>query len=153
MIMPIVIMVAIVPVTTVSAAFGLEGGLHLCKLRSEAKEHVLDHMVGPDAKNLVSNFSRQMPISQMPSKAHKLIDLFMPDFDNRLRCGLNLQPPSIFELQAISIGHRNRLRKVEQDILPLIRSQANAAAMACVELESESARCPLLRPVPGGAMN
>jgi len=90
MIMPTVITVAIVAVAAIGAAFGLEGGLHPDKIRPEAVEHVLDHMVGPDAKNLVSNFSRQMPISQMPSKAHELIELFMPDFDNRLRSGLNL---------------------------------------------------------------
>jgi hypothetical protein len=87
--MPTVIMVVMVAVAAVSAAFGLEGGLHLYKIRSEAMEHILDHMVGPNAKNLVSNFSRQMPISQMPSKPHKLIGIFMPDFDNKLRSGLN----------------------------------------------------------------
>ena len=88
--MPTVIRLVMEAVAAVSAAFGLEGGLHPEKIRPEAVEHVLDHMVGPDAKDLVSNFSRQMPISQMPSKAHKLIELFMPDFDNRLRSGLNL---------------------------------------------------------------
>ncbi len=83
-------MVVTVAVAAVSAAFGLEGGLHLYELRSQAVEHILDHMVGPNAKNLVPNFSRQMSISQMPGKAHELIRIFMPDFDNRLRSGLNL---------------------------------------------------------------
>src|SRR5258707_13820816 len=90
MMIPTVIMVVMVAVTAVSAAFGLEGGPDLYKFRSEAMEHILDHMVGPNAKNLVSNFSRQMPISQMPSKAHKLIGIFMPDFDNKFRSSLNL---------------------------------------------------------------
>jgi hypothetical protein len=63
MMMPSVIVVVMVAVVGVSAAFGLEGGLHLYKIRSEAMEHILDHVVGPNAKNLVSNFSRQMPIS------------------------------------------------------------------------------------------
>jgi hypothetical protein len=90
MLMPRVIMVAMVAVAAVSAAFGLEGGLHLYKIRFEVMEHILDHMVGANAKNLVSNFSGQMPISQMPGKAHKLIGIFMPDFDNRLRSGLDL---------------------------------------------------------------
>jgi hypothetical protein len=84
------IMLVMVAVTAVSAAFGLEGGLHLYKIRSEAMEHILDHVVGPNAKNPVSNFSRQMPISQMPGKTHKLIGIFMPDLDNKLRSGLNL---------------------------------------------------------------
>jgi hypothetical protein len=90
MMMPILPMGAMVAVAGVSAAFGLERDLHPCKICSEAEEHILDHVVRPNAKNLVSNFSRQMPISQMPSKAHKLIGIFMPDFDNKLRGGPNL---------------------------------------------------------------
>jgi hypothetical protein len=113
-------MVVMMAVTAVGAAFGLERSLHLYKIRSEAMEHILDHMVGPDAKSLVSNFTRQMSVSQMPSKAYELIELSMPDFDNKLRGGPNLQPPPIFKLQTISIGHRNRLRKVEEDIFALI---------------------------------
>jgi hypothetical protein len=49
--------VVIAPVAAVSAAFRLEGGLHLHELGSETMKHFLDHMVGPDAKNLVSNLS------------------------------------------------------------------------------------------------
>jgi hypothetical protein len=110
-------------------------------------------MVGPNAKNLVSNFSRQMPIPKMPREAHELFGIFMPDFDNELRSGLNPQPSPILKLHAISIGHRNRFGKVEKDIFALIRSQANAAAMARVKIESESACRLFLRPMPGGAMN
>jgi hypothetical protein len=153
MMMSLVIVIVMVAVAAVGAAFGLEGGPCLYKIRSEATEHVLDHMVGPNAKNLVSNLSRQMPIAQMPCKAHELIGIFMSDFDNELRRGLNPQPPPIFELQAISIGHRNCFRKIEKDIFTLIRSQANAAAMARVKIESESARRLFVRPMPGGAMN
>ena len=142
-----------VAVPAVSAAFGLEGGLRLYKIRFEVMEHILDHMVGANAKNLVSNLSRQMPISQMPGKAHKLIGIFMPDFDNKLSSGLNLQQPPIVKLQAISIGHRNRFRKVEKDIFALIGSQANAAAMARIEIESDRTSRLFLRPVSGGAMN
>ena len=79
-----IIVVVMMAVAAIGAAFGLEGGLHLYKIRSEPTKHVLDHMVGPNAENLVSNFRRQMPISQMPGKAHKVIGIFMPDFDNEL---------------------------------------------------------------------
>jgi hypothetical protein len=66
---------------------------------------------------------------------------------------LNLQPPSIFQLQAISIGHRNGLRKIQEDIFAMIRSQANTAAVARVEIESQGAFRFFLRPMPSGAMN
>jgi hypothetical protein len=82
----------------VSAAFGLERGLDRLKMCPEAAEHVFDHVVGPNPKNVVSNLRRQMPIAQVPSKAHKLYRIFMSDFDDILRSSLNLQPPSIFQL-------------------------------------------------------
>jgi hypothetical protein len=148
-----VIMVVMMGMATVSTALWLKCCLYLGKICAKAKEHILDHMVGPNAKNVVSNFRRQVPVSQMPRKAHELMGIFVSDFDNQLRSGLNLQPPPIFQLQAISIGHRNRFRKVEKDVFALIRSQANSATMTRVEIESESACCFFLRPVSGGAMN
>ena len=144
MMMLAVIMVVMVAVATVSAAFRLKGGPAPLKIRSEATEHILDHMVGPNAKNMVSNFGRQMPISQMPSKAHQADRIFVSDFDDGLRSGLNLQPSSVVQLQAISIGHGNGFWKIKKNIFALIRGQANAAAMARVKVESE--RCLPLFP-------
>jgi hypothetical protein len=90
MMMPLLIMVVMVAVAAVSTALGLKGSAQFYKIGSEAAEHILDYMVGPNAKNLVSNFSRQMPISQMPRKTRKLVGIFMPDLDNKLCSGLNL---------------------------------------------------------------
>jgi hypothetical protein len=56
-------------------------------------------------------------------------------------------------LQAISISHGNRLGEIEQDIFALIPSQANAASMARVKIESERSCCVFRRPIPGGSMN
>src|ERR1700756_1894589 len=113
MMMPTGIMVAMVVVTAVSTAFGLERDLHSRKLRSEAMEHLLDHMVGPNAKNLAPNFGRQMSISQMPGKARELTGFLVPDFDDMFRRRLDLQQPPVFELQRIAVGHGNGFRKVE----------------------------------------
>jgi hypothetical protein len=140
-------------VAGVSAAFGLERDFHFYEIRSKTNEHILDHVVRPNAKNLVSNLGRQMPIPQMPRKARKLIGIFMSDFDNELRRRLNLEPSTIFKLQAISISHGNRLGKVEQDIFALIPSQANSASMARVKIESERAGRSFRRPIPGESMN
>ena len=94
--MPTFAMGAMVAIAGVSAALGLERDLHPCKICSEAKEHILDHVVRPNVKNLVSNFSRQMPISQMPREASKLVGVFVLDFDNELSRSLHLEPPTIF---------------------------------------------------------
>jgi hypothetical protein len=151
--MSILPMGAMVAVAGVSATLGLERDPDPYKICSETKEHILDHVVRPNAKNLVLNFGRQMPISQVPGQAHQLDRMSVSDFDNILRRGLNLEPSAIFELQAISVGHSNRLGKVEQDILALIPSQANAASMSGVEIESERAGRFFYRPIPGESMN
>jgi len=90
MMMPTFAMGAMVAIAGVSAAFGLERDLQPCKICSEAKEHILDHVVRPNAKNLVSNLSRQMAISQMPREASKLVVVFVLDFDNELSRSLHL---------------------------------------------------------------
>jgi hypothetical protein len=89
MMMPAAITIVVVIVAAVSAAFGLEGRPQSYKISSETKKHILDHMVGPHAENLASNLSRQMSISEMPSEAHKLIGIFMPDLDNQFSSGLH----------------------------------------------------------------
>ena len=142
-----------VAVRAVGAAFRLERGLQLRKLGAEAVEHLLDHMVGSNAKNPIANFGRQMPISQMPGKAHELTGFFMLYFDDSLGSGLDLQQPPVFKLQGISIGHRNRFRKVEKDVFALIRNESDAAAMARVEIERERTRRRLLGPVPRETMD
>jgi len=139
--------------TSVCTAFGLKGSLHLYKIGSEAAEHILDHMVGTNAQNVVLNFGGQMSISQMPGKAHKLMGIFIPYFDEVLGCGLNFQPPAIFKLETISIGHCHRFRKIEKNIFSMIRSQANASSMTCVEIQSESAYRFFFWPVVCRAMN
>jgi len=151
--MPTVIVVVMMTVSAVSAAFRLEPRLHPCEVCCKPKEHVLDHMIGPNAKNLIANFSRQMPISQMPGEAHELGGILVPDFDDKLRGGVDLQQPPVFKLQGISIGHGNRFRKIDKDIFALIRSQANAAAMTSIEIEREGAARSFLRPMSGRVMN
>jgi hypothetical protein len=140
-------------VASVRAAFGLKRSLYLDQFRSKAMEHIFDHVVGPDPKNVVSNFSRQVPVSQMPRETHELMWTLVPDLDNRLGSSLNLQPPTVFQLQAISIGHGNGFRKIKKDIFAMIGSQTNTSAVARIKIERQSACRFFFRPMPGGAMN
>src|SRR5262245_58899861 len=119
--MSAVIIAVMVAIATVGTPFRLEWGLQLQELGSGAMEHLFDHMVGSNAKNLIANFSRQMPVSQMPGEAHELVGIFVPNFDDRLRGGFDLQQPPVLELQGISVGHGNRFRKIEKDIFALVR--------------------------------
>jgi hypothetical protein len=52
---------------TVSSALRLKRRLDLSKIRSKTKEHVFDYMVRANSKRVVSDFGRQMTVSQVPS--------------------------------------------------------------------------------------
>ena len=78
-----------VAVAAVGAAFGLERRLHFYEIRSEATQHILNHMVGPNTKNVVSDLRRQMPIAKVPGKVHQLYRICMSDFYKILRSCLN----------------------------------------------------------------
>jgi hypothetical protein len=65
--------------------------------------------------------------------------IIVTDFDDGFRSSPHLQPPPVLQLQAVSVGHRDSFRQVEKDILSLVGSQSNAAAVTRIEIESESA--------------
>ncbi|MGC1961968.1 MAG: hypothetical protein WA676_04480 [Candidatus Sulfotelmatobacter sp.] len=123
------------------------------KIRAQATEHIFYYMVGPNQKNMVSNFGRQMPITQVPRQAHQLDRIFVSDFDNVLHSGLNLQPSSIIQLQPVSFSHGNGFWKIKKNIVPLISNQAKAAAVTRVKVESERSCCVFRWPIPGRSMN
>jgi hypothetical protein len=83
-------MMFVVVAVTVSTTFRLKGGLDHLKIRPQATEHIFYYVVRPNQKNMVSNFGRQMPITQMPCQAHQLDRILVSDFDNVLHSGLNL---------------------------------------------------------------
>ena len=122
MMMSPVIMFVIMAMATVRAALGLKRCLQPSKICSKAEEHMLDYVVRANSKHVVSDFGRQMTVSEVPSQAHQLTGIFVPYFDNRLGRGVNLEPPSIFQLQTISICHGDRFWKIEKDVFALIRS-------------------------------
>jgi hypothetical protein len=138
---------------TVSAAFRLESGMDFLKVCSEATEHVFNHLVGSNKKDTSSNLGRQVPIAQVPGKAHELDRIFMPDFDNILWSGLDLQPSSIFQSQAVAIRHGDGLGKVQEDIFSMVGCQANSPAMTRVEIKRESAEGFFVRPMSSRAMD
>ena len=106
------------------------------------------------AKNLVSNFSRQMPISQIATRRRASwlgIWAMCFDFDNASSAAaLNLEPSTIFKLQAISISHSNRLGKVEAGYLRL-DPQSGRMRRRCRASKSRYAgACRIFRrPIPG----
>jgi hypothetical protein len=152
MVVRLLIDCVVLSVAAVGAAFGLKRGLHMEQLRPEALEHGLDHMIGPYAKYMVPNLGRQMPVAEVPREAREMPGIRMPDLNHGLRGRSYPQPPSVFELQPVFIGHGNGLRKIEEDFFPLVGREANAPAMTLREIESQDSGGLVSWPVSGRAM-
>src|ERR1700745_1299586 len=99
MLAPIVAMIMV----AVSAALRLKTGLHVFKIRSKAVKHILNHMIRPNTKNVVSDFCWQMTVSEMPRDAHEALEIFMPDLNKRFSSRSDLQPPAVIELEALAL--------------------------------------------------
>jgi len=145
--------VVMVTLAAIGAAFGLKRGLHRREIGAKLAEHVLDHVIGPNAKDLVADFGRQMSVAEMPGQARQLVSIVMSDLDDRLGRRPDLEPSAVRKLQAIAIGHCHGPGKVEQHVVALIRHEANAAAMTRIEIKRKDTRSLLAWPMSGGAVN
>jgi hypothetical protein len=137
----------------VGPTLGLEASPEVGELCSEAPEHLFDHVIRPDAKNRISDLGRQVTVPQVPSNAHQLPEIGVPDLDDELRRGLNPDPSPIVELEPVAVGHCHRLREVEKDLLALIGSEAHPAAVTGVEIERERPSGVFRWPVTEQSMN
>jgi hypothetical protein len=122
---------------TVSAAFGLKGGLHLNEDRSKAAQHVFDDMIWPNAERLTSELGRDMSIAEMPRQTHKLTGVPVRDIDDGLRRRANDEPTAVLDLEAVSIAHRGRGVQVKKHLVALIGDQADTTAVPIVVIEGE----------------
>ena len=137
----------------VGTALGLKRCPHLDEVRSQAFEHGFDHVVGSNAKNRVTDLRWQVPIPQMPGKTCQLLGISMADLDHRLRSRLYVEPSPVLQPQPVSVGHRNRLGQIEEDLFALIRYQTDTPAVTLIEVKSDGSRSFVLWPAPGGPMN
>src|SRR5579862_8502956 len=93
----------VIVMTSICAPFRLERRGQAAQIRAETLQQGLDDVVRPNTQHLVSNLRRHMSVSQMPRQARQLAAIAMPHLDDRLHCCPNLQPPTVLELQAVSL--------------------------------------------------
>jgi len=137
----------------IGAALGLKRRLHLHEIRSQAFEHRFDHMIGPNAKTRATNLRRQVTVAQVPGKTGELFGISMADLYHRLRSRLYFEPSPVLQPQAVSIGHGNRLRQIEEELFALVGDQTNTPAVTLFETKSDGSCSLVLWPAPAGAMN
>lgn len=119
---PVVAMMCVAVLTAaVRSAFGLKGRFNLQQVGSKATEHVLDHVIGPDKKEILSNLRRKVAISQMPGEPCQLMAIRVPDLDKWFGSGSDHDPTAVIELQPIAISHCDCFGKVEKNLPSVVR--------------------------------
>jgi hypothetical protein len=137
----------------VRAAFGLKGCPELHDRRAEAAKHVFDDVIRPNPKSLAADLGRQMTVAEMPRESYELTRLRVSDIDDGLRRRSDDEPRPVITLHAISIGHCDRSREIEKELVALIGDQADAPAVPMVEIEGDRAGRKFVRPSSSRSMD
>ena len=78
-------------------------------------QHACQHLVPAQPQRIRQNFTRGMPIANVPGDTGQV---FRAHLDQRLRRGLHCHLAAPFQHQRVSIVKRRGFRKVHQDICP-----------------------------------
>src|SRR5215470_11029380 len=117
MMLMVIVMVMMIVGGTVSPTFRLKSSLHTVKSGTESLEHFFNHVIGPDPQGVFANLREEMPISQMPGQSHQLMMVRVSDLYQRFGSGVDPQPGTVVELEAVAVGHRDCLRQIKQDVV------------------------------------
>jgi len=119
----------------VGAVLRIERRLHWRKPRAEPAQHVLDHMIAPDAQPVAGDLHVDMPVADMPGEPRQLMAVGGGDFDQRLRPANDAHDSTVIEHEAVAIAQSRRLRQIEQKLRSALAGQNNAAPMPLVRIE------------------
>jgi hypothetical protein len=95
------------------------------------------HMVMRDIDRISGDFSRRMPVADMPGHGEQAQRVLGADLHQALGRGGNANQPAILKLQRIAIGKHGRLIQIEQKLGASIASQGHAAAVALLVIKRD----------------
>jgi mannose-6-phosphate isomerase-like protein (cupin superfamily) len=113
----------------------VEGRVDRYDRGTEARRHLLQHMIAPDTQPVADDLHVGVTVAEMPGKLHQRER--GPDCDLSQGLGLtgNQHDPAIVEHDAVAIAQRHGLVEIQQELDAAFALQHDAAAMpvACVE--------------------
>jgi len=154
MIVVVTIVIVIMPVVAarpahIGAALGVEGGLDVGDLPSQALHHVLDDRVPAHPQASPQQFGGQVAVAEVPGETGQSARVGGADFGQRFRRGYDFDDAAVVELQAVAGAQRHGLRQIEQEVEPAHARHRYAPTVALVEFEHDAV-AGLGFPAPGG---
>lgn len=138
------VMAAIGMVMVVGAPLGLERALDIAHRAALTADHLGQDMVVLDINGVGGDLGRGVAIADMPGDAHQAQRVLSLDLDQLLRRSLDQDERAVLQLDGIAVVQRRRLVEVEQDVLPAIALERDAAAIAVLMVEGQGFDDPVL---------
>src|SRR5882757_5377665 len=133
----------IVMVTTAMrcGGLGIERRIDWCRERAKALEHVLQHMIAPDAKAVVHELDVGVAVADVPGEPHEIERCFRADLDQPLRLSGHHDDRAVLQHEAIAVTHGHGLIEIEQQPRALLAGQYNAPPLAVIGVEHDAVDC------------
>ena len=146
----IVVVVAVGVAARIRSGFGVEGGFDDVDVAAEVFDHFLDDVVAADADLVADELDREVAVAEVPGDADQLGVGMGVDFGQGFGAGADADDFAVIGLQAVAVAQAVGLGEVEQEVLPGGGLQADAAAVAAVEIDEDFAGGGFEGPGAGG---
>ena len=116
----------------------IEGRLERAHARTQAAQHVFEHVVAPDSQPVAHHLHVGMAIADVPGEPGQIVRRCRSDFDQRLRLAGDAHHGAVLEHEAIAVAQGGRMRQIKQERRAALAGQGHAPAMAIVGIEHDA---------------
>lgn len=132
------------------AGLRIESGLQQRHLRTQSAQHLLQHVVAPDADAVLHDLYVGVAVAEMPGQPHEFAWRGGPDLDQFLRLPADAHDGAIVQHQPVAVAQDHRLVEIEQDFRALLAGQHDAPPLAIVGVERNAVDGGGVGPLAGG---
>ena len=104
-----------VAVAGIGAAFRIKRRFDLDHPRTQPLHHAFDDMIAPDPQSFARDLRRQMAVAEVPGNANQMLRIVTADFQQRLRCGHDLDQPAVLQHQRVAAAQRDCIFEIQQE--------------------------------------
>ena len=133
----VVMVVAMLTPLGVGAGFGVEGGFDDVDVAAEVFDHFLDDVVAADADLVADELHREVAVAEVPGDADELGVGMGVDFGERFGAGADADELAAVGLQGVAVAQAVGLGEIQQKVVAGGGLQADAAAVAAVEIDED----------------
>ena len=112
-----------------------------CRDRSaEARRHLLEHVITPDAEPVTDDLHVGVTVAEMPGELHQCARRPHRNLNQGLSLTRHQHDSTVIEHDAVAVAQRHRLVEVQQEFGAALALQHDAAAMPIARIEHDEVR-------------